>query len=170
MADHEMIASGVAGMAMSRQFVLAALREGLTAENLVFQLPPSRTHILWTIGHLAWSRDRFLNGTLGATPVLPDSYGELFTFQTEPVADASAYPPLDEVLAQYQAAHEAGVARLGDMKDSDLARELPEESPIREVFPTVGALLGGTPFHEGYHAGQITLLRRAQGLEAGFGM
>lgn len=170
MSDHELIASGVAGLAMSRQFVLGALGEGLTAENLVFQLPSSRTHILWTIGHLAWSRDWFLNGTLGAAPALPDAYGELFAVQTQPLADASKYPALDELLGQYQAAHEAGVAQLGDMRDADLARELPEGSPIREIFPTVGALVCGTPFHEGYHAGQITLLRRVQGLDAGLGM
>jgi len=64
----------------------------------------------------------------------------------------------------------AVVARLGSMSDGDLDTALPVSSPVKELFPTLGALLGAAVFHAGYHTGQIALLRRAQGLPSGMGM
>ncbi|MCA9413782.1 MAG: hypothetical protein KC944_21375 [Candidatus Omnitrophica bacterium] len=46
----------------------------------------------------------------------------------------------------------------------------PEQACINEGFPTVGALLDTGPIHSGYHLGQISLLRKIQGLSAGFGI
>jgi hypothetical protein len=56
------------------------------------------------------------------------------------------------------------------MSDSDLDTALPESPPVKELFSTLGALLGAAVFHAGYHTGQIALLRRAQGLPSGMGM
>lgn len=142
----------------------------LTPRQAVFQLPPSKTHIVWLVGHLAWSTDSFVGPMLGRETTLPPAYRELFRFGTEPSADSNAYPALAELVEALQRVSEEAASHLESLDDSVLDQPVPEDSPAKDMFATIGAMLDMTAFHAGYHTGQIVLLRRAQGLPGGLGI
>lgn len=159
-----------AAIQLAVRMTMTALGGTFEPGQLVFTLPPSSSHILWLTGHIATSLDRMTAGAIGAPRVLPDRYVELFAIGSKPVADAAAYPPLAELLASLTKATDAAVARIHNLADSDLARPLPQELPVARIFPTLGVLLTGAVYHTAYHTGQISMLRRAQGLPTGLGV
>ena len=146
------------------------LSDDLEGHHLMFQLAPSRSHILWNVGHLAYALDRVVVPAIGLESQLDDSYVEKFGIGSQPVADIAVYPVLEVLTEKVANRVGAVVARLGSMSDGDLDTALPDSSPVKDLFPTLGALLGAAVFHAGYHTGQIALLRRAQGLPSGMGM
>jgi len=79
------------------------------------------------------------------------------------VTTMKEYPPLYEVLAEWDELHEATLAHLAEMS----AAEFDAESPAR--FPTDDrSILGGIAFlafHEAYHVGQMGLVRKYFGFD-----
>lgn len=155
---------------MAARMAMTALGGSYEPQQLVFTIPPSASHILWLTGHIAWTIDRMTAAAIGAPFVLPDSYGPRFSIGSKPVADAAAYPALAELLDALSRATDAAVARIHNLAVSDLDRLLPKDLPPARIFPTLGALLTGGAYHTAYHTGQITMLRRAQGLPSGLGV
>jgi len=148
----------------------AAFKLDMTPEQAVHQPGESTSHILWNAGHLTWAIDHELNPSLGGQSILPQSYTDLFRIGSKPVSDPSLYPSAEELLANFRKVVNNAILLLNAMTDEDLSRPVSEQAAIKEVFPTVGALLDAGPVHSGYHIGQISLLRKIQGLSAGFGM
>ena len=74
------------------------------------------------------------------------------------------YPPLYELLAEWDDLHEATLASLSEVT----AAELDADSPSR--FPTEDrSILGGIAFlafHEAYHVGQMGLVRKYFGFDS----
>lgn len=159
-----------ATLQLAGRMALRSLDGELTADQAAFCLPPSRSHILWLTGHLALSLDRMTALAIGGEMVVPESYMPLFGMGSQPQPDAAAYPSLAELKAALGKVLEAAASRILTLKDSDLARPLPETLPVARVFPTLGELLAGAVFHTSYHAGQIGLLRKAQGIPTGLGV
>lgn len=79
------------------------------------------------------------------------------------ISTMKEYPPLYEVLAEWDELHEATLACLAEMTTA----ELDAESPAR--FPTEDrSILGGIAFlafHEAYHVGQMGLVRKYFGFD-----
>ena len=146
------------------------LSDDLQSQHLMFQLAPSRSHIIWNVGHLAYAFDQIVSPVLGLDSQLDEAYVGMFGIGSQPVTDIAAYPSLQELTGLFETVVGSVLARLDSLSDADLANVLPESSPVKELFPTLGALLGAAVFHAGYHTGQIALLRRAQGLPSGMGM
>jgi hypothetical protein len=86
----------------------------------------------------------------------------LFDAATD-VSTMKEYPPLYEVLAEWDELHEATLTCLAEMTPA----ELDAESPAR--FPTEDrSILGGIAFlafHEAYHVGQMGLVRKYLGFD-----
>ena len=55
------------------------------------------------------------------------------------------------------------------MPAADFARPLPETHRFAKMIPTRGGVVSFTAMHTGYHLGQVSTLRRAQGLPSGMG-
>jgi len=62
------------------------LSDDLEAHHLMFQLTPSRSHILWNVGHLAYAFDRVVVPAIGLESQLDDSDVEKFGIGSQPVA------------------------------------------------------------------------------------
>lgn len=150
--------------------VVLLVGKDLTPQQMVHQIPPGTTHIAWTLGHLAWDCDALAGPLIGRKPALSATWNKLFSYKVEPINYPSHYPALGELLSTYEEVIEGFAAHLEREPDHRLEEELPDDHPLRPTFPRVGDLLGANSFHTGYHAGQITMLRRAQGLRAGFGI
>ena len=86
----------------------------------------------------------------------------LFDAATD-ITTMKEYPPLYELVAEWDELHEATLAHLAEMS----AAELDAESPAR-FPPDDRSILGGIAFlafHEAYHVGQMGLVRKYFGFD-----
>lgn len=148
--------------------VLGAL-QGVSPEQLVFTVPGFRSHMLWSAGHIAWSIDVALGAAIGCKPGLAPVYSEKFSFGSNPSSKLADFPAIDVLCADLAECTDRVATFLGASDDALLGQPLPGWHPLAKVFPNLGALVGMTSFHTGYHLGQIGLLRRVQGLSAALG-
>ena len=86
----------------------------------------------------------------------------LFDESTD-ISTMKEYPPLYEVLAEWDELHEATLACLEALTTAELDSESPAPFPTED-----SSLLGGIAFltfHEAYHVGQMGLVRKYLGFE-----
>ena len=157
----------------SRDLLLRYLT-GFTDENRARQAMNLPNHLIWILGHLAFTLNRaaeFLDGK----PVPASDFFENDTtadrttsycaaeirIGSEPVADPDAYPSLERGRAIF----EAGCMRLAEAvrrtDESALAREVDWGTQRIRLWALVQRVI----FHNGMHAGEIVDLRRALGME-----
>ena len=110
--------------------------------------------------------DRFLTVLKPRPSKLPKRWVELFRSGSVPQGDASAYPDYEELLGQMSAQREELTAWFGSMGAEQLARPLPED--LRSFAESYGVLMSTLAWHEGVHAGQLTVIRKDLGLEPMF--
>ncbi len=170
-ADNTLVQHHIQGLIFLKEKMMPTAFTGeITPEQSAHQSGQSTSHILWNAGHLVWAIDHELVPSLGGEPVLPGNYHELFNIGSKPTNDPSRYPSAEELLSNFSRVIDNAILLLNSMSDEDLSRPVWEHSMTRDIFPTVGALLNVEQVHAGYHIGQISLLRRTQGLPSGFGM
>ena len=141
----------------------AALLSDWPEDKLTFQPSPHDNHALWTIGHLATTYQWLASLLDGVWTPLPENYNALFGMGSKPVPDAAAYPPAAEVRANFDRMYQ---------RFADLAARI---RPADAAKPTVGNshgfcrdradVLDKAAWHEGWHSGQLSALRRALGLK-----
>lgn len=150
----------------SRQLTLDQLKD-IPDDQLTRQLPGAPNHFIWVIGHLALTYDYFAQALGGKGPVAPAGYDTLFNFGSTPVGDRSKYPPLSEVLAYNEATFSAFRALAARMTEADLtAKALAGADSF--LSHRLDAVLTAA-WHEGWHAGQLSMLRRALGYKGTLG-
>lgn len=131
--------------------------DDLTREQLLMQPLGHENPALWIAAHMAQVRVQFAR-VFGTRLEFPWPGFKRGDARTEP----AAWPEYAEIARVYDEAHTAMLAGLELLTDAWLAEPkgaLPGISPDR--FGTL-ALMG---LHESYHCGQISMLRRALGLE-----
>jgi hypothetical protein len=111
--------------------------------------------ISWNIGHLAWQEQRyFVTRPLGTTP-FPDIETRFAS------GGPASTPPLDEVLAAWQAITAAADPWLNTITSQTLL-----EHPIKNGKPLArihGDLLQRTIYHYWYHTGENMAIRQMLG-------
>ena len=141
-----------------------ALIDGFPADKATFQTSPTDTHQMWTLGHLATSYSWFASLVDGQFAPVPENYLKLFGYQSKPTGNAADYPPFDEVRACMTSAYQRLVDAIAGQGESDLHRPTATDSHgfakdrLDVVYKTV--------WHDGWHSGQISTLRRALELPA----
>jgi uncharacterized damage-inducible protein DinB len=165
-ATNPLVQTGLATLAFSRGVTMKLL-EAIPAESRLVCPIEGAHHVMWIAGHVAMTDDYFLKAVGGQESVIDESWEKLFGMGSTACEDASVYPSWDEIVAtmiERRGALEAWFATL----DADaLAAPLPEE--IQFFAPSVGALMGSVAWHEGFHAGQTTAIRKKLGLESVLG-
>lgn len=149
---------------LAHSLFVRALKDSYTDAQLTHTTGASRTHILWSLGHLVWAYDAALGAGIGLPMVLPARYNDQFAFSTKPSTNVADYPPLSELLARADEGLERACAKIAQLTDEDLAAPLPDAHPLSEFFPSVDLFLSMASIHTGYHVGQVGLLRVAQGM------
>jgi hypothetical protein len=131
-----------------------------------FQPSPHCNHAIWIMGHLAVT-DEWMHGMIAEVKTkLPESYGKLFGYQTQPQSSAKAYPSFAEVKKNYQAARDNLLKAAHAVSDEALCKPLGEKGG---GFVSDGLdALHKSAWHEGWHAGQLATVRRALGLPSSF--
>ena len=164
------IQAHIQGLQFVGGIIAPAVGKDLTGDQLVFTNGTSTSNIAWLVGHITFSFDGLLGSALGLAPALaPEKLAQFQGGNGTPSTDIADYSSVEDSLAALATAVARAVEHIETLEDDVLAQPLPEGHPAAGRFPSIGVLLSAMVFHTGYHAGQITLLRRAQGLAPGIG-
>lgn len=143
------------------------LLEGIPADKMCEIPAGCSKHALWIAGHLASTDDWFVAELGGGKSNIPEAWQELFGMKSSANADASLYPPAAEVMKALDASHAAVIKWIGSLTSEQLEKPMPKEwqayAPTMADVPTFAA------WHEAYHAGQLSAVRKGLGLPAAFG-
>lgn len=130
--------------------------------QITHQVQGVPNHFLWTLGHLttfySWA-----TGLLGGTPTpLDERFQQRFGYKSQPVNNASAYPSLDSVRRGRDQAFHAMIeaARALGVTDVDQPTAMDSHGFAKSRLD----VLHKAAWHEGWHHGQLSLLRRDLGL------
>ena len=150
---------------MSQGWIMG-LAEDLKDQPMVQPTPNGGNHLLWCLGHLAYSEASMISGLCKGEPNPLESWKDLFEAGTTVSTDASVYPSIDEVLAKCAETRAATMAYLDTLSDDDLDKPSLAEGDMKEWFGTIGQCLAASVIHFGFHGGQIADARRAAGRDA----
>ena len=141
------------------------LADGFAPEQALYQGTPTENHLLWTFGHLATAYSWFASLIDGKTAAIPESYSTLF-YTNKPTGDASAYPALAEVREQCEKAYARLTDAIAHLSPADALKP-----PAAEAYGFATNRLDAAYkaiWHEGWHQGQLSTLRRALGMKGVF--
>ena len=158
MADAK--ANGLFALGFSRK-TLTGMLEGIPEDKRTYH-PAGGNHVMWILGHLAWSDDFFMKELAGLDRACPDEWEGLFGMGSEPADDPSKYPPYEELLSQFHGRREVLVEWFTQLDDGRLTEPLKEE--WKGFAENLGSLMSSLAVHEGMHIGQLTDIRRGLGL------
>ncbi len=127
-------------------------------------------HPAWVYGHLTLYSPRVLTH-LGQADELkvPARFEELFKNGTEcrDDPDGTIYPAMSQIREFFFSGYSLAIRKIAEADDALLSGPNPTEGRMRELFPTLGAMLNFyLTGHAQMHLGQISTWRRAMGLSA----
>ena len=154
--------NGLSTMAFARQNTMSFL-EDIPEDKVCFQVCPGANHALWVLGHLTTADDYFLSSIGGKEWRCDEKFKALFGMGSRPTGSPSDYPRMDEVKELLHDRREALVAWFRSMSEEQLAQ--PWSGDVAGFAANHCALMSSIAWHEGLHAGQLTVVRKALGIK-----
>ncbi len=152
-----------ASLEMSNNLCMGLI-DDLKDAPLTFPTEKGGNHALWILGHLTYSEANLTYVYMqGKTNPLA-SWKDKLAGGSQPVADASAYPSMDEMLAKSAEIRENTLKIVNSLSDEDLdqpAIGCPDE--MKDYFGTYGQCLMTVGMHPMMHYGQLADARRTLG-------
>jgi hypothetical protein len=148
----------------SAERVLARVAD-MREHGLVFPTPKGGGHTLWVLGHLAYIEALTIRGFMLGEPNPLAEWEEPFD-GADTTADATRYPPFDEVLAKCREMRAGTLSLLASLSEADLD-QVSADAPkgFEETFGTYRLCLQFVADHWYMHRGQLADARRAAGLD-----
>jgi hypothetical protein len=147
-------------LTLSDRAVLSVIDEMSDAAT-TFPTPNGGCHPLWVLGHLT-----LIEGTIpeilfgDKNPAA--KWQHYFGDGSEPVADASLYPPFAEIREKYLQLREQNLKLLESLSEADLDKSTKAPPKGREQeFATYGRSFLTLALHQVLHRGNVTDARRA---------
>lgn len=141
------------------------LLEDIPPDRWCWQPLPGFNHAAWVAMHIALADDWGPTSLGQPEKRWVDRYGDLVS--AGPADDTARWPSRDEIMAVMEASHERFMACFEGVTEADLER--PTSGPIADFAPNLGTLLDSHIWHEGFHGGQLSVIRKALGLPPKFG-
>lgn len=148
------------GLGWSRKTMLDLL-EGFPPDRMLYRPTSTDCHALWIMGHIALSDAWILNMITGDKQTLGDGW-KSFGYQSDLTESPADYPPLAEVREQLERQRERLLDWLSGASEADLFAAL-DDGGIGFAATPLDAI-NKEIWHEGWHSGQLSALRRAVGL------
>jgi hypothetical protein len=149
------------GLEMSTNMTLALL-DDMKDRPLTFPTPKGGNHPLWVLGHLAWSEGEF-HQLMSVRPNPVAHWKELFSFGTEPTAEAARYPAFEVVRKAFADQRAETMRLLDSLTDEELDRPTNCPPELTQFIGTVGGCMLLGIVHPMAHRGQVADARRAAG-------
>lgn len=134
--------------------------DGFTHEEALAQPSGGGNCVNWIVGHIVVHRNHMLRA-MGAQAVWSAELDACYDRGSEPVTGAEGAQPLDALRDALDRSRDAVLAALAATTDAELAA-VPEAASGSATGP-LGRRLALLIAHEAYHAGQVSMLRRASG-------
>lgn len=147
----------------TRQMSEKLLADFKTPTEWVHQVHPGCNHALWFVGHMA-NTDNFLLSLVAPDKAISlEGFAPRFGMGSQPTNQPDQYPPPEQVLTTMRERRTKLLGVLDSLTDEDLAKKTPAGAP--EFLPDVASVFEMAIWHEGLHAGQLSVTRRALGHE-----
>lgn len=144
---------------------------GISHEESLLSTHDCANCINWLAGHILATRGRLTTLIQAGEPLLTPEETAAYAKGSGPIRAGDPCVPLERLIEGLRTSAAAVVERINAMTDADLERALdPSRFPIKPDQPTVGASVTFLLLHEGYHAGQIGVVRRLIGKRSGLGV
>lgn len=160
-----LLENGLFRLDFARRVTLALLAD-VPFDRWCLQPIPGANHAMWIAGHLAAIDDFFLVQVGGRTSALPAGWNELFATGSKPIADLDIYPAPGVVLQELADRRADLQSWFRSLTETELQAPLPAgmrfAANLAELMPSVA-------WHEAWHGGQLSLVRKALGLAPKFG-
>lgn len=158
-----------ASLEQSRQWVMALMGDMADAQT-TFPTPNGGNHPLWVLGHVVHSEASMIpTFVLGEQSHPLTKWDKLFGMGSEPSADASQYPSIDELMAEFEKVRAGTLQVLDSYSEADLDKPSKAPEELAVMFGTVGQCFASLGLHCAFHAGQVADARRAAGKKPVFG-
>lgn len=146
--------------------MVAKMVSDFPESKAAFQTSPTDNHVLWHLGHLALDYQWFAAALDGKPTGTTEVETKLFGMGSKPIPDAKAYPTLAELKQRFEAAWQRLAAAAQSLRGEDATKPTLIDSGgfLKDRLHTVEA----SAWHDGWHAGQISGLRKALGLKGVF--
>ena len=151
------------GQALSKIFELSHMAltrnlEGITPEESLHAPEPGGNSLNWVLGHLVWGRHQIFK-ILGKPPLWEEEKIARYARGSAPIEEgAPGAEPLEEIRAVFEKTQKPLLEALGSCSAEQLAATNDKGQTVAQQIAVLG-------YHEGYHGGQIGLLRRLLGHE-----
>ena len=135
---------------------------GFSESQMLTQPSPSDNHLLWQIGHMATGYAYFASMLDGKPSTLGEMYDKLFGWGSKPSSDTSTYPAHAEIRRIHDEQYTRILRAASALSDADGLSAPATDSGgfAKNKLDVVSKCI----WHEGWHQGQISGLRRALGL------
>lgn len=130
-------------------------------EQWLYQVHPGTNHALWFAGHMGQTDNFFVSLIHPARRVEKENWGEMFGMGSQPSNNPDDYPPPAEVLDFMRDRREALLSALDSLDEDQLDMPTPAGTP--DFLADYGMVFQAAAWHEGMHAGQLSIVRRAIG-------
>ena len=135
------------------------------ADDAAFSQPDKGGNCLnWVAGHIVGSRGGTLAVLGQKLPFPANKYDRYKRGSSAMTDEQEGTVPLSEIVVDFASTQDALQVGLAALTTEKLAAKAPF-SPGNDENETVGSLMAGLVFHEGYHIGQLGVLRRMAGEE-----
>jgi uncharacterized damage-inducible protein DinB len=151
---------------VARQVTLSMLAD-IPHDQWCLQVIPGANHAMWIAGHLASTDDFFVSRLANRPASNPAGWNDLFGTGTKPLPDLSAYPSPDVVLQQLAGRRRELTSWFRSLNEMDLGLQVPEE--LQRFAANIADVMPSIAWHEAWHSGQLSLVRRQLGLAPKFG-
>jgi uncharacterized damage-inducible protein DinB len=131
--------------------------EGITHEESLRAPDGGGNSLNWVLGHLLYHRNVVMQ-LLGKPPVWDPEKAARYARGSAPLGPDDNPQPLESIRAELDRSQAPLVEALEALTEEQLAAPLENGKTLAERLTLLG-------FHEGYHGGQISLLRRVLGHE-----
>jgi DinB superfamily len=140
--------------------------DGLTHEDSVLCPEPAGNCVNWVLGHMVTGRGLvlMLAGADGA--VLTDDEAARYRRGSAALREGGSAVAIDRLKSALDETQQRLIPALNALSAESLSVDVPEQFRRPPLLGTVGQALTRLGYHEGYHNGQIGLLRRMAGKEA----
>lgn len=138
------------------------LLAGFSTDTLTAQVGPTDNHALWQIGHLASAYSWFASMLDGKPSTLGETFDKTFGWGSKPTPDAGAYPDHAMVRKVHDDQFQRLIRAAERLSDADAHEPTAINSNgfAKDKLDALHKCL----WHEGWHHGQLSALRRALGM------
>ncbi|HEX3357210.1 MAG TPA: DinB family protein [Tepidisphaeraceae bacterium] len=152
----------IGGLTQSSEMLKVTLADFTDAE-LIQRPVAGANHPLWQLGHLCVAETNLMNmASPGSMPELPAGFADRFANKkTNHVDDPKQLATKAELVELFGKIRAATIAATKKLSEADLSKPGPEN--LRQMAPTVGAIVGLQTGHTMMHLGQIQVARRKLG-------